>query len=35
MMNWLLLFIPVAIDPEFLAPKRHLLVFVLAAGSRP
>jgi Ca2+:H+ antiporter len=28
MMNWLLLFIPIAIALEFLAPDRHLLVFV-------
>src|SRR5499426_3214949 len=30
-MNWLLLFVPVAIGLEFLAPDRHLLVF--AASS--
>ena len=27
-MNWLLLFVPVTIILEFLAPERHLLVFV-------
>jgi len=30
-MNWLLLFVPVAVGLEFLAPERHLLVF--AASS--
>jgi Ca2+:H+ antiporter len=30
-MSWLLLFIPVAIGLEFLAPERHLLVFFAAA----
>ena len=27
-MNWLLLFVPLAIGVEFLAPERHLLIFV-------
>src|SRR5262245_20383521 len=26
-MNWLLLFLPIAIGLEFLAPERHLLIF--------
>src|SRR5262249_29844511 len=26
-MNWLLLFVPVAVGLEYLAPERHLLVF--------
>jgi len=30
-MNWLLLFVPVAIGLEFLAPDRHLLVFAASA----
>ncbi len=30
-MNWLLLFVPIAIGLEFLAPERHLLVFVASA----
>jgi Ca2+:H+ antiporter len=30
-MNWLLLFIPVAIGLEFLAPERHLLVFATSS----
>jgi Ca2+:H+ antiporter len=30
-MNWLLLFVPVAIALEYLAPARHLLIFVVAA----
>ena len=30
-MNWLLLFVPVAIALEHLAPERHLLVFVASA----
>lgn len=30
-MNWLLLFVPVAIGLEFLAPDRHLLIFVGSA----
>ena len=30
-MNWLLLFVPVAIGLEVLAPDRHLLVFVTSA----
>lgn len=30
-MNWLLLFVPVAIGLETLAPERHLLVFVTSA----
>jgi Ca2+:H+ antiporter len=31
MMNWLLLFVPVAIGVEFLAPDRYLLVFVTSS----
>ena len=31
MLNWLLVFAPVAIALEYLAPARHLLVFVAAA----
>jgi Ca2+:H+ antiporter len=31
MLNWLLIFVPVAIALEYLAPERHLLVFVAAA----
>jgi Ca2+:H+ antiporter len=30
-MNWLLLFVPIAIGLEFLAPERHLLVFVTSS----
>jgi Ca2+:H+ antiporter len=30
-MNWLLLFVPVAIGVEFLAPERHLLIFVTSS----
>ena len=30
-MNWLLLFIPLAIGLEILAPERHLLVFVMSS----
>jgi Ca2+:H+ antiporter len=30
-MNWLLLFVPVAVGLEFLAPDRHLLVFVASS----
>lgn len=30
-MNWLLLFVPVAIGLEFLAPERHLLVFATSS----
>jgi Ca2+:H+ antiporter len=30
-LNWLLIFVPVAITLEYLAPERHLLVFVAAA----
>jgi Ca2+:H+ antiporter len=30
-MNWLLLFVPVAIGVEILAPERHLLVFVTSS----
>jgi Ca2+:H+ antiporter len=30
-MSWLLLFVPVAIGLEFLAPERHLLVFLASA----
>jgi hypothetical protein len=30
-MNWLLLFVPVAVGLEFLAPERHLLVFVASS----
>jgi hypothetical protein len=30
-MNWLLIFVPVAIGLEFLAPERYLLVFVTSA----
>jgi Ca2+:H+ antiporter len=30
-MNWLLLFVPVAVGLEFLAPERHLLVFVTSS----
>ena len=30
-MNWLLLFVPVAIGLEFLAPHRHLLIFVTSS----
>lgn len=30
MLNWLLVFVPVAIALEYLAPERHLLVFVAA-----
>jgi len=30
-MNWLLLFVPVAIGLEFLAPDRHLLIFVTSS----
>src|SRR5215510_7161712 len=30
-MNWLLLFVPVAIGLEFLAPDRHLLVFATSS----
>jgi len=30
-MNWLLLFVPVAIALEFLAPERHLLIFACSA----
>ena len=30
-MNWLLLFIPVTIGLEFLAPERHLLVFLASS----
>jgi Ca2+:H+ antiporter len=30
-MNWLLIFVPVAIGPEFLAPDRHLLIFVTSS----
>lgn len=31
MMNWLLLLVPVAIGVEYLAPERHLLVFLTSA----
>ena len=31
MLNWLLVFAPVAIALEYLAPERHLVVFVAAA----
>jgi len=31
MVNWLLLFVPLAIGLEHLAPERHLLVFVASA----
>ena len=31
MMNWLLLFVPLAIGLEILAPERHLLVFVTSS----
>ena len=30
-MNWLLLFVPVAIGLGFLAPDRHLLIFVTSS----
>jgi len=30
-MNWLLLFVQVAIGLEFLAPDRHLLIFVTSS----
>jgi Ca2+/H+ antiporter len=30
-MNWLLLFIPVTIGLEFLAPERHLIVFLASS----
>jgi Ca2+:H+ antiporter len=30
-MNWLLLFVPIAIGLEFLAPERHLLVFATSS----
>ena len=30
-MNWLLIFVPIAIGLEFLAPERYLLVFVTSA----
>jgi Ca2+:H+ antiporter len=30
-MNWLLLFVPVAIGLEFLAPERHLLIFITSS----
>jgi Ca2+:H+ antiporter len=30
-MNWLLLFVPIAIGLEYLAPERHLLVFVTSS----
>ena len=30
-MNWLLLFVPIAIGLEFFAPERHLLVFAASA----
>jgi Ca2+:H+ antiporter len=30
-MNWLLLFVPVAVGLEFLAPERHLLVFATSS----
>ena len=30
-MSWLLLFVPATIALEFLAPERHLLVFLAAA----
>jgi Ca2+:H+ antiporter len=30
-LNWLLIVVPVAIALEYLAPERHLLVFVAAA----
>jgi Ca2+:H+ antiporter len=30
-MNWLLLFVPIAIGLELLAPDRHLLVFVTSS----
>ncbi len=30
-MNWLLLFVPVAIALEHLAPERHLLIFFASA----
>src|SRR6516225_1516753 len=30
-MNWLLLFVPVAIGLEFLTPDRHLLIFVASS----
>jgi len=31
MMNWLLVFVPVAIGLEFLAPQQHLFIFLAAA----
>ena len=31
MLNWLLMFVPVAIALEYLAPGRHLLVFIAAS----
>jgi hypothetical protein len=34
-MNWLLLFVPIAIGLELLAPDRHLLVFVTSSLSSP
>src|SRR5262245_38683341 len=30
-MNWLLIFVPIAIGLEFLAPERYLLVFATSA----
>ena len=30
-MTWLLLFVPVAIGMEFIAPERHLLVFATSS----
>jgi Ca2+:H+ antiporter len=30
-MNWLLLFVPVAIGVEFVAPEQHLLVFATSS----
>ncbi len=30
-MNWLLIFVPISIGLEFLAPERYLLVFVTSA----
>ncbi len=31
MMNWLLIFVPIAIGLEFLAPQQHLYIFLAAA----
>ena len=30
-MNWLLIFVPIAIGLEYFAPERHLLVFVTSS----